>query len=257
MEKIVFVAFDTDAARADDAAPTLGPVATIPTIPTTPTTPTMQRNENLLATLDPARFPEVALQVEDRDATMRWQRRDRPLAGRVVATLAAWTECGDDASDVEAATARLSSEYAGFVVTEAVPRWRTDRSVSGTEPRPGVVMTSLLRRATQLSRDEFLAHWQHVHQPMSLRIHPQWTYVRNVVARALTAGAPDVDAICEEGFASVDDVLDPARFYGGDLTNASWQDNAQTIGNDVKLFLDAARTTSTIMREYRLRTFRR
>ena len=47
---------------------------------------------------------------------------------------------------------------------------------------------------------------------MSLRIHPQWTYARNVITRTLTPGAPDGDAVCEE-VEHLNDVLDPQRFY--------------------------------------------
>lgn len=239
MEKVVFVAF------ADDDAPGLEPGSVI------------SHTERLSTSLDAARYPELSLQVEDREATMRWQRRTEPMEGRLAAVLSTWTECADETGDVEAAVAQLSDDYAAYVVTEAVPRWNTDRSTSATEPVPGVIVTSLLGRAASMNRAEFEAHWQHVHQPMSLRIHPQWTYVRNLVARTLTPNAPDVDAVCEEGFAMVDDVLEPERFYGADVTNATWQQNAETIGDDVPLFLDMANTTSTIMREYRLRTFRR
>lgn len=238
MEKVVFIAF------AIDDAPSLDPGAT------------RRFNEELLRSLDPIIYPEVSLQVEDGDATMRWMKRVRPLARRVGAVLSTWTECADNAGDVEAAIARLSDDYAGYVVTESVPRWQTDRSASAVEARPGVLVTSLLCRAPLLTRDEFVAHWRLVHQPMSLRIHPQWTYVRNVVARVLTPDAPEIDALCEEGFAHVDDVIDPARFYGGDVSHTTWKENGRTIGNDVPLFLDTTHTSSTITREYRLRTFR-
>ena len=238
MEKIVLVAFATD------DAPPLG------------VDDVRQLNEKILEVLDPVRYPDVGLQVEDHEATLRWQRRQRPLARRVALSLSAWTECGDDATELVEALGPAGVDNAAFVVTESVPRWDVDRTVSTGEPRPGVTVTSLLCRAPTMSHDAFVAHWRDVHQPMSLRIHPQRTYVRNVVARILTPDAPSVDAVCEEGFGSLEDVLDPSRFFGADLAGTTWEDNARVIGDDVRLFLDTSHTTATIMRDHPLRSFR-
>ena len=56
---------------------------------------------------------------------------------------------------------------------------------------PGVKMISVFEQPARLSRAEFIARWHGSHTPLSLEIHPLWRYVRNVVARPLTAGAPD------------------------------------------------------------------
>lgn len=213
-------------------------------------------NRRLLDGLDAVTYPGVSLQVEDRDATDRWQRRTRPLARRVAASLAVWTEDGDEVGAVTALAREWWPDHTVGVVTETVPRWRTDRATNAREPQPGAIVTSLLYRRAGMTPVGFAAHWRDVHQPMSLRIHPQHTYVRNLVTRAgAPHAAPAFDAICEEGFASLDDVLDPSRFYGADPTR-SWKDNARTIGDDVPLFLDTEHTVATIMREYRLREFR-
>ena len=239
MEKVVFVAFSSP----ETAQLTSEAVAAF--------------NDRLLDALDAATYPDLAVQIEEADDTTRWQRLPRPAARRVVATIAAWTECGDDVGPLAEIVADRFPDHAGLVVTEAIPRWRNPRVTSTSAPQEGVIVTSLLFRSPAMSHDEFVSHWRDVHQPMSLRIHPQWTYVRNVAVRPLTPDAPPLDAICEEGFASVDDVLEPSRFYGGDLSGSTWRENAQTIGDDVRIFLDTDRTTSTIAREYRLRDFRR
>ena len=212
-------------------------------------------NQRLLRALDATAHPGLSLQVEDHETTTRWQRGRTP-ARRVAASLAVWTESGDVVDDITAVVDHVWTDRTVCVVTETVPRWRTDRATSATEPQPGVIVTSLLYRTSSMNHDEFVDHWRAVHQPMSLRIHPQHTYVRNLVARAATPASPQFDAVCEEGFASVDDVLDPSRFYGGDITNTTWQENAQTIGGDVLRFLDPEHTVATIMREYRLRDIR-
>ena len=221
-------------------------------------------NQRLLRDLDGATYPGLSLQVEDHETTMRW-RRGRVPARRVAASLAVWTEDGDVVDEITAIVADVWTDFAVCAVTETVPRWRTDRATSATRPQPGVIVTSLLYRKPSMTHHEFYVHWRDVHQPMSLRIHPQHTYVRNLVTRTSAPAdpqfdAPRFDAVCEEGFAAVDDVLEPSRFYGADLTDArrdeGWPPNAKTIGGDVLLFLDTDHTVATIMREYRLRDFR-
>jgi EthD domain len=239
MEKVVVVAYAADEASPLDADAV------------------RRLNEHLREVLEPARYPGLGLQVEEHDATLRWQRRERPAARRVALVLSAWTDCGDEVENLVDALGPAGDDHDAFVVTESVPRWEMGPPVDSLEPRPGYTVTSLLCRNPAMTRDEFVAHWRDVHQPMSLRIHPQRTYARNVVARTLTPWVPPVDAICEEGFLSLDDILDPSRFFGADPAGASWQDAAGVIGADVRLFLDTDHTVATITRDFRLRTFPR
>ena len=89
------------------------------------------------------RYPDVSLQVEEREITDQWQRRG-PGAYRMQAVLSVWTECADDVSDVEQVVSAISSDYAGFVVTEAMPKGRSAGFVSSVDPQPGIKVTSLL-----------------------------------------------------------------------------------------------------------------
>ena len=192
----------------------------------------------------------------------RWRSARLPTSGngaiRKRAECVQYFPCGRSAqttySDVEQVVSAISSDYAGFVVTEAMPKGRSTGFVSSIDPQPGLKVTSLLCRAPSLTHDKFLSHWYEVHMPMSLRIHPQWTYARNVITRTLTPGSPDSDAVCEEGFEHLNDVLDPQCFYGAD--GHTWVQNRSTIGDDVVKFLDRSRSLTSIMREYRLRDFR-
>jgi hypothetical protein len=221
VEKLVFVGFDEP--RSD------------------------RRPEDLaaeLVALDHVRHPGIALQLEDRAATEELRRGHLP-EHHVVAMLAVWTDSTDDPA-LHHIARRLAPRVAAYLVDETIPRWEANEPAAGA-----VTLTSLLHRPPSLSVQEFLDHWFEVHLPMSLRIHPQWTYVANVVSEALTPSAPAADAICEEGFRDVADVLDPTRFFGGD--GGDWRANRRTIGADVPLFVDQVRSVSTIMREERLR----
>jgi hypothetical protein len=191
--------------------------------------------------LDPDRYPATAVQVIDRPVTETWWGGSPPAA-RLLVVLSAWAESGDDPSELVAIVAGACPEIevSAVVVTETVPRW---------EAAPAAVLTALLHRRADLSHEQFLDHWRDGHQPLSFRIHPQCTYVRNDVSRRLV-GAASFDAICDEGVRDVEDILDPMRFYGAD--GGDWKANRRTIGGDVPKFLDPA-TTASIMREHRFR----
>ncbi|MCM3882985.1 EthD domain-containing protein [Frankia sp. R82] len=249
MEKVVFVA------HQPGDIPALSPADVV------------QFNHRLLGELPADRCPGIAVRVEDRETTDRWQRRSEPVTRRFVAALSVWVEAGEDTGDVAALVADVWPDHVAAVVTEAVVRWGGSRPVSATRPQPGHTVAALLYRLPSLTHDQLVRHWIDVHQPMSLRIHPARTYVRNVVARVVPATGrptPDgplvegepFDALSEEGFASLEDVLDPARFFGGDVTEATWQQNASTIGDDIRLFLDGTRTVAAVMDEYLLRDLR-
>ncbi len=199
--------------------------------------------------LDPVRFSNVALSLLDHDASTRWWR-DRIPATRLGALLAVRGEQFDDLSELnEVITGWNDYQWSACIVTESVPRWDRPTQPDPDRPQAGIVLTSLLHRAAHLSRAEFVDHWRDIHQPLSLRLHPQWSYVRNVVELPL-AGSVDFDAVCEEGLAEVDDVLDPARFFGAD--GGDWTQNSRAIREDIPLFLDPTTTTSSLMREHHI-----
>jgi hypothetical protein len=95
-----------------------------------------------------------------------------------------------------------------YLVTESVPQ-----APSGA----GGLLTHLtwFPKPDRLTEDEFFHGWHVVHTPSSAALHPRRQgYVRDAVARTLTAGSPPVRAIVREFFA-LDDYLDPGRLFGG------------------------------------------
>ena len=135
--------------------------------------------------------------------------------------------------------------------TETVPAVAHRRARVPPSCNPGVIVTSLLTVSPSMTPDEFSRIWRDVHQPMSLRIHPQHTYVRNLVGARGHTRKPAVRRGVREGFESVDDVLDRSRFFGADLHERHVGDNATTIGDDIPVFLDTEHTVATVTREYR------
>jgi hypothetical protein len=117
-----------------------------------------------------------------------------------------------------------------YLVTESVPQALSDIPDMLTHltwfPKPD-----------RLSEEEFFHGWQMVHTPSSAALHPRRQgYVRDAVARALTAGSPPVRAIVSESFV-LEDYLDPARLFGG-------PEILQATMDELPLYADAADISS-------------
>ncbi|HXX48826.1 MAG TPA: EthD domain-containing protein, partial [Myxococcota bacterium] len=105
----------------------------------------------------------------------------------------------------------------------------------------------VFEQPARLGREEFIARWHGSHTPLSLEVHPLWRYVRNAVARPLSAGAPPYAGIVEEHVRELADLTDPARFYGGAERMAA---NMRRILEDARSFLDLERVASVVTSEY-------
>jgi hypothetical protein len=118
-----------------------------------------------------------------------------------------------------------------YRVSTAIPVDRERTWPLGT-PSPGAKQVTFLRRKPGMTDPEFFHAWFEVHTPLAMEVHPLWRYVRSVCEEAVTEGAPPVEGIVELQFRSVDDVLDPARFYGGKA------ENPRRITRDVMRWID-------------------
>ena len=93
-----------------------------------------------------------------------------------------------------------------YLVTESVPKV--------APPGDWLTHFTWFPKPARLSEEEFFHGWHMIHTPSSERLHPlREGYVRDAVARTLTAGSPPVRAIVSEFFAE-DVYLDPARLFG-------------------------------------------
>ncbi len=92
-----------------------------------------------------------------------------------------------------------------------------------------VTRISFVRRAPQLTHEQFADHWTNVHAPLARKHHPVVRYVQNVVVEKLMPDAPDVDGIAELGFRTVHDVHH--RSYDSPA-------GAAIIRRDIQRFLD-------------------
>jgi hypothetical protein len=177
----------------------------------------------------------------------RLTRLDPPPDG----LLTFWLDACDDRGEVEAELATLTSRYAGYLVVESVPLVNTSHVAARGERTPGVNMIALIERPERIPYDRWIEHWHGHHKHVALETQCTYAYVRNVVVRALTAGAPPWAGIVEEGFPS-QAVTDPMLWYKAEGSQERMQQNLARMIESVQAFLDIDRVESHPMSEYRL-----
>jgi hypothetical protein len=110
---------------------------------------------------------------------------------------------------------------------------------------------ALLERPERLSFEAWIAHWHGPHREVALETQCTFTYVRNVVVRALTPDAPPWAGIVEEGFPAAA-VTDPMRWYKAEGSPETLKRNVARMVESCRKFLDLERVESHPMSEYRL-----
>lgn len=110
-------------------------------------------------------------------------------------------------------------------------------------PTPGVCLLTLFNKKAGLAPEVFLDRWHNGHTPLSLRIHPLWNYVRNVVTR--TRHGQPWDGIVEEQVRTRSELLNPFVFFGG------WRflPNMIATWRDIRGFMDLGTMETYLARE--------
>jgi hypothetical protein len=181
-------------------------------------------------------------------AKARIQRTTPPVAGM----LSLWLDSVDARGAVEDALGAATARHAGFLVTESVPVGnRTQRAPLG-QRTPGITMLSLLEKPARLSQDEWIRIWHEQHTPLAMEIQCTYLYVRNVVVRPLTPGAPSWAGLVEEGFPT-EAVTNPMLWYRADGSPEKLRENLGRMLASVRAFLEIERVESLPMSEWVLR----
>jgi hypothetical protein len=167
--------------------------------------------------------------------------------GVLSACVSAWLEPGTVETRIEETLASGSLRVARYAAQEAVPVRYADRDWLDGERTPGACLVSAFTRRADLSEQEFFRRWHEGHTPLSLEIHPLWSYIRNVVEEALTPDAPSWDGIVEEQVRELEDLTDPLRWYGS-------EENMERGLADAQSFIDFDRMECQLMSEYILRS---
>lgn len=140
--------------------------------------------------------------------------------------------------------------YGTYEVEEALPisykkYWEDEK------PTPGVCMLTLFNRKKGIDYNSFIDRWHNSHTPLSLRIHPLWNYVRNVVEKSLTIQSAPFEGIVEENFKKASDLLNPFRFFGNPVIILY---RMMQVYTDTKAFIDYPSMETYFTTEYQIKS---
>ncbi|MET0473898.1 MAG: EthD domain-containing protein [Mycobacterium sp.] len=143
--------------------------------------------------------PGLAVNVHD-DAVRESLMTLTTLAPPVVALISIWTQqsYGPHVGGALELLAGECDRVDAYLVTESVPL-----APPGTNPgvrTDGFANVALLRRPDELDEETWFRRWHVDHTPVAISTQSTFGYVQNAVVRALTSGAPRIDAIVEELF---------------------------------------------------------
>ncbi len=185
--------------------------------------------------------------VHDTDASAAPSPAPAPAGERVhVAQLSVWVDCYQSRPHID-----LGPEYdvAAHLVVESLYEDHDAPPPAG-ERSGGVLTVATINRPSGLGEAEWLHNWHEVQSPVSARLQPRRRYVRNRVVQTLTPGAPEIDGIVEEAWASAEVVANPLLFFntGGDPDRLGPM--VEEMMANVTACLDLVRLRSTTMSEY-------
>lgn len=176
------------------------------------------------------------------------QAKQSPLIlgeGRTLsACVSLWLDSLDRRGPVETLLGGLGGRLWGYLVTESVPLEYPDRNWPDGKKSPGATLVTAFPKPERLSDEAFFEHWHGSHTPLSLEIHPFWRYVRNAVARRVTAEGPPYRGIVEERVRDIQDLIDITRLFRGKV------ENMERGLEDVNRFIDQADISCSLMSEY-------
>lgn len=169
-----------------------------------------------------------------------------PLRAENLLMVSTWGEV--DVDGVLATMGALGGDAFGYVVEESYPI-RYARTWPDGERSPGEVLLTLLSKNDKLSYDAFMHEWHGRHTPKALRIHPMWSYARNVVTKPLREGTPVFEGVVEEHYRTLADVVNPVRMFGG---ARRFLPHMIEVGRHASHFLDLRRTENYLIGEWHL-----
>lgn len=131
----------------------------------------------------------------------------------VMAVVSIWTQqyYGDPLAAALELLEAECQELSAYLVTESVPL--SGPEVAPSARTPGLANIALLRRPEDLDEAIWLHRWHVDHTPVAIATQATFGYTQNTVVRALTPGAPAIDAIVEELF-PIEAVSDLHAFFG-------------------------------------------
>ncbi len=193
----------------------------------------------------------LTLHLVDADVTPVLRARITHLEPPIAGLVSFWLDAADERTPLERVLADATARLAGYLVVESVPLRNTQQRAPLGQRTPGTIMVALIERPERMPYEAWIAHWHGPHREVALETQCTFVYVRNVVVRALTPGAPPWAGIVEEGFPT-EAVTDPMRWYKAEGSPETLQRNVKRMVDSCRAFLDLERVESHPMSEYRI-----
>jgi hypothetical protein len=218
-----------------------------------------ERRETLLKRCAPkllgAGAAKLTMYIVDPDSKVR---SSAPIykGERICAEVSLWIDNVDKRGPFEEILRGAGFRIHGYLVEESIyteyggNRHAKPRDWPDGQRSPGVVAVTLMERPKRLSHDEWIKRWHGRQSPVSESMQPRTRYIRNVVIRAVTQGAPPFEGIVEEAWPSKRHVTNPFLFYcaGKNPLKLAW--NMTRMLRSVRSFLDIHLVRTTMMSEY-------
>jgi hypothetical protein len=191
----------------------------------------------------------IRVNVSDEHVAAKLGSRMTRLDPTLAAVVSFWLDTILDRAPLEAVLARAAPRIAGYSVLESVALANTTRIAPQGQRTPGINMIACIEQKPGQSHEAWLDHWLEEHCRVALETQATYAYVRNVVVRALTPGAPPWKGIVEEGFAA-ESVGNPMAWYKADGSKEKLQANLARMISSCQAFLELDRVESHPMSEY-------
>jgi hypothetical protein len=203
---------------------------------------------------------QLSLVIADPEATMRSPAPRLVLdPPPICGVINAWVERVEEGAAMEQLLRAAGFRAAGYLVDETVytdygeNQHGRPRDWPDGQRSPGICQVTLLERPARHTPEVWMRRWHGTMSPVSEAIQPRVRYVRDVVLRALTPGAPAFAGIVEESWPSKRHISNPLLYYGA---RTPWElpGNLLRILRAVTGFIDLWRVQTTMMGEYWIRT---
>jgi len=165
------------------------------------------------------------------------------------AMVSLWLDSADSRGPLEESLASHAQGLAGYLVAESCP---LVHPVQPGERTPGFNQVTCINRRPDLEYDRFLEIWQQDHRKVAIEIQATTGYVRNLIVRALTEGAPPFDAVVEETF-PIEALTDRRVLYAHAESDEVLEARTAQMMASCERFLDFEPMEMTFMSEYVVR----
>ena len=152
---------------------------------------------------------------------------------------------------VDAAIAAHVGHFAAYLVTESQPLRNLKHPPKIGERTEGFAQIALIRKPQAQPYEQWSDIWHNSHTKVASETQSTFEYIQYVVIRPLTANAPPLDAMVEEGF-PIGALDNPQVFFDAVGNEEKFQANLKTMMDSVFRFIDMSKIDVAPTSQYKL-----